>query len=79
MDSDETWQTRLVCDKEELIRFYWSSANVSRFENFSSDSSPLRDRAKNDMLHNISKGYGWIPQKLCGQVVCVCVCVKRIN
>ena len=34
---------------------------------FLSDSSPLRDGAKNDIWH-ISKGYGWIHTKLGGQV-----------
>ena len=36
--------------------------------------SPLRDGAKNDIQHNISKSYGWIPQKLFCLGVCVCLC-----
>ena len=35
-----------------------------RIWEFLSDFSTLRDRAKNDILHNISKGYGWIRTKL---------------
>ena len=51
-DSDETWWTGCVCDKDELIRFWWRSESGSGYENyliFKSDSSPLRDGAKNDI------------------------------
>ena len=36
--------------------------------NFFSDSSPLRE--KRHVLHNVSRGWGWIPTKLGGQVGC---------
>ena len=32
------------------------------------DSSPLGDMVKNDIKHNISKGYGWIHMKLGGEI-----------
>ena len=44
-DPDEIWWTGSVCDKDELIR----SESGSDEYNFLSDSSPLRDRAKNDI------------------------------
>ena len=59
MDPDETLWTRWVCDKEELIQFWWRSKSGS--DNFLSDSSPLRDRARNDMVL-----YGMIFQKCNG-------------
>ena len=33
-DSDETWWTCWVCDKEELIQFWWRSRSTSGYENF---------------------------------------------
>ena len=53
-DSDEILWTSLECDKDELIRFWWRSESGSGSDNFKSDSSPLRDRAKNYIYHDIS-------------------------
>ena len=33
-DPDETWWTRWVCDKEELIQFWWRSESGSGYENY---------------------------------------------
>ena len=33
-DSDETWWTGWVCDKGELIRFWWRSKSGSGYENY---------------------------------------------
>ena len=71
-DSDETWWTRWVCGKEELIQFGEDpSPDLDmRIIYFLSDSSPLRDGAKNDIQHDISKmywaGYVLIDQALRG-------------
>ena len=49
MDPDEIFWTCSVCDMDKLIRFWWRSGSGYDFQNFLSDSSPLRDRAKNDI------------------------------
>ena len=33
-DSDETWWTSWVCEKDELIRFWWISESGSGYENY---------------------------------------------
>ena len=51
-DSDETWWKGWVCNKDKLITFCWRSGSGSGHESFSnylSDSSPLRERTKNDL------------------------------
>ena len=43
-NSNDTWWTHWVFHKEEMTRFWWRFR--SGYENFLSDSSPLRDRMK---------------------------------
>ena len=54
-DPDEILWRGSVCDKGKLIRFWWRSESGSGYSNFLSDSSSLRDSAKNDIQHDISK------------------------
>ena len=56
-DPNKILWTGSVFDKDKLIRFWWRSGCGSDYQNFWSDSSPLRDGAKNDIWHDISKMY----------------------
>ena len=47
-----------VCHKEELLQFWWRfRMQIRELLNFWSHSSPLRDRAKNDISHVSWKTY----------------------
>ena len=67
LDSLGVWQGR----NDSILVKIWIRIWVRELFNFYSDSSPLRDRAKNDTSHDISKSCGRIRTKLCGQVGCV--------
>ena len=45
-DSDETWWTGWLWNKEELIRFWWRFKSGSGTKNYWSDSSPFSERAE---------------------------------
>ena len=70
-DPDEIFWIGWVCDTDELIRFWWKSGSGSDYENFLSDFSPLRDRAKLIYSTISQKSCGWIRMKLGEQVWCV--------
>ena len=60
MDLPENFTTDVYVDKEELIKFWKSSASRSGSGNFLKDSSALRDRAFFHNLAHISGKRHWI-------------------
>ena len=57
MDSEETWSTRAYV-KHEFIRFLLRIPDLETV--IFVDSSQLRESAKNEIWHDISKNYEWI-------------------
>ena len=68
MDSAETLWIGWVCEKDQLIQFWWRFK--SEYENFfKAIPSPLRDGLKNDISHDITQSCGQTIETILGGLV----------